>query len=299
MSSPALNTPVASNGATPLLRRARRWRHLLFGIATLAVVYVGVFVYLWVVQERLMFKTRPLSSEQAAEVRAAFPQARSVRLSAVDGTRLHAWYLAAATPASPRRLLLYFGANNEHVHWMLARHPALEGWDLLLVDYRGYGLSGGQPSQAALEKDAVQWLRLAREGGDGVVKPDRLVVMGVSVGSYIATHLAAAHPVDGVVVVVPFDSGLEITQSMMPIYPMGWIVRHRWETIADAPNVRAPTLFFVAKSDNFVAPERSRRLYEAWGSRPRQWVELANANHYTVAADPLYWQRLGEFLNGL
>ena len=55
----------------------------------------------------------------------------------------------------------------------------------------------------------------------------------------------------------------------------------------------------VAAHDTFVTPVRSRRLYEEWGSPSREWVELPSANHYTAAADALYWQRLGEFLRGL
>ena len=115
----------------------------------------------------------------------------------------------------------------------------------------------------------------------------------------VATHLAASHPVDGVVLVVPYDSGVSIVQSMMPLYPIAWIVRHRFETIADAPKVRAPTIFFVAARDAFGSAERSHRLYDHWGSASRTWVDLPNANHYTATADPLYWQRLGEFLRGL
>jgi len=293
---PAAMPPGADDRAA---RRRRLLRRVLVWSVPIAVAYVGVFVYLWVIQERLIFKVRPLSPLEAREIAAAFPAARSVRIAAADGTALHAWYLAANPPSAPRRLLLYFGGNSEQVHWLLARQPALAGWDLLLVDYRGYGLSGGVPSQAALEGDADQWLRLARSGNESVARPQRLVVMGTSMGSYVATHLAASHPVDGVVLVVPYDSGVSIVQSMMPLYPIAWIVRHRFETIADAPKVRAPTIFFVAARDAFGSAERSHRLYDHWGSASRTWVDLPNANHYTATADPLYWQRLGEFLRGL
>ena len=63
--------------------------------------------------------------------------------------------------------------------------------------------------------------------------------------------------------------------------------------------MRARTYLFFAARDTFGSAERSRRLYEHWGSAARTWVDLPNANHYTAAADPLYWQRLGAFLRGL
>lgn len=122
--------------------------------------------------------------------------------------------------------------------------------------------------------------------------------MGTGMGSYVATYLAAKHAVDGVILVVPYDSAVGIAQEMLPLYPVHWIMRHRFKTIAEAPKVRAPTLFIVGLQDTFVK-ERPRRVYQAWGSPARQWVELSRANHQTAPADPLYWHHLGEFLRGL
>ena len=123
--------------------------------------------------------------------------------------------------------------------------------------------------------------------------------MGTSMGSYFATHLAATRKVDGVVLVVPADSVLGLVQSMMPIYPVAWFLKHPFDSMSDAPRVQAPTLFFVAMQDKLVSVKRARSLYDHWGSGKRVWVELPNANHYTASADPAYWQRLGEFLAGL
>jgi len=281
----------------PLRRRSLRSALLWSGL--LVVAYLAAVLALWLVRERLVFDARPLSSAQAQAIAAAFPAARSVRATAADGTVLHGWYVPAIRPAAPRRLLLYFGGESEQVHWLLAHPQALAGWDLLLVDYRGYGLSDGHPSEAAIHDDAALWLRIAREGNATIARAERLVVMGTSLGGPVAAHLAATHDVEGVVLVVPLDSGAAILQAKLPLFPMRSIVRDRFETSADAPNVRAPTIFFVASHDAVVGAERSRRLYEHWGSVSRTWVELPNANHESAAADPLCWQRLGEFLRTL
>jgi pimeloyl-ACP methyl ester carboxylesterase len=286
--------------ATAARRPAFGARRLLLVLAaSLVLAYVGGYIYLYLAQDRLMFPTRPMSTQDAAEVQQTFRDARSLQVRARDGTSLHAWYRPAADAGGPRKVLVYFGASTEQAYWQLAPRSAFAGWDLLLVDYRGYGLSGGRPSQAALQDDATVWLDHVEHGGEGVARADRIVVMGTSMGSYFATHVAATRKVDGVVLVVPADSVRSLVQSMVPVYPVRWLLRHPFDSMADAPNVRAPTLFIVAMQDQLVSMQRARRLYDHWGSRERQWVELPLANHYTASADPVYWRRLGAFLSGL
>jgi pimeloyl-ACP methyl ester carboxylesterase len=291
---------AAGAGATGARRSAFRWRRLLQVLAgALVLAYVGGYVYLYLAQDRLMFQTRPMTAQQAAEVQHAFADARSIAIHAPDGTLLHAWYRPAAEGHGLRKVLVYFGASTEQAYWQLAPRPAFAGWDLLLVDYRGYGLSGGKPAQAALQDDASLWLDRVEHGGDGIARADRIVVMGTSIGSYLATHVAATRKVDGVVLVVPADSVRSLVQSMLPVYPIRWLLHNPFDSMADAPSVRAPTLFIVAMQDKLVSMQRARRLYDQWGSRERQWLELPQANHYTASADPEYWRRLGAFLGGL
>jgi len=261
----------------------------------LVLAYVGGFAYLYFTQDRLIFPVRPLAAAEAAEVLQRAPGARSLDATARDGTRLHAWYRPSSA-AGPRKVLLYFGASSEQVHWQLAARPAFDGWDLVLVDYRGYGLSGGRPGQAALQDDASLWLDRVERGTGGIARADKVVVMGTSMGSYLATHLAATRRVDGVVLVVPADSVRSLVQSMVPLYPVGLLLKHPFDSISEAPAVTAPTLFVVAMQDKLVSVSRARRLYERWGSHERRWVELPRANHYTAASDPMYWESLGGFL---
>ena len=290
----------AADTANAVARPAFSRRRVLLGIAlALVLAWIGGYVYLALAQDRLIFSVRPLAASQAAEVLAAYRQARSLEIRARDGTSLHAWYRPAAGISGQRKALVYFGTSSEQVHWQLAPRSAFDGWDLLLIDYRGYGLSGGRPGQAALQDDAALWLDHVEHGTADIARADRIVVMGTSMGSYFATHAAATRKVDGVVLVVPADSVRSLVQSMLPIYPIGWLLRHPFDSMADAPNVRAPTLFFVAMQDKLVSTQRARRLYDHWGGRERRWVELPLANHYTASADPVYWRRLGEFLGGL
>src|SRR3954449_865774 len=139
---------------------------------------------------RLIFHPQPI-----IEGASVFPGAASVFMQARDGTRLHAWHLAG----SP--LLLYFGGNAEDVAWNLkrvAQQAPGAGW--LLVDYRGYGASDGTPSEEALSDDAIEWFDYAKQKLDA----QSIVVFGRSLGSGVAVQLAAARPVQAVILATPF-----------------------------------------------------------------------------------------------
>lgn len=285
---------------TPPKTKRPWWRAAAIWALLLALGYCGGVVYMWATQDSRIFLPRSLDVARGDAVLVQVPGARHVWLTAADGTRLHAWW-QSATPGQPsNKVLLYFGGNAEDVHWRLARAGDMGGWDVLLVDYRGYGLSPGSPSQAALQADALLWHdQLARGQLDGVAQPKAIAVMGTSLGSYFASHVAAQRPVAAVVLATPFDSVRDYIQGRMPVVPVGLILRHPLHSLAHAGDVKAPTLFLVAQQDNVFPPERSRRLFNAWAGQPRQWVLVPQANHNTASAQPLYWQALASFLQGL
>jgi hypothetical protein len=285
---------------THISRPAGRWRRAaLVWLALLTTGYGAAMVFLWHTQESRLFLPRTVDEARAASVMKQLPNARHVWLQARDGTRLHGWFLPANPGAPSGRVLLYFGGNAEDVHWRLARVERFAGWDILLTDYRGYGLSAGTPGQAAMQEDALLWHDRLVTGVDGLPPASAVTVMGTSLGSYFATHVAAQRPVRGVVLATPFDSVRDYVQTRMPIVPVGLLLRHPLDSRTWAPSVKAPTLFIVAEQDTTIPPERARILARNWGGRPLEAVLVPQSNHNTVSAEPLYWEALARFLSSL
>lgn len=275
----------------------RRWRVAAVWVGLLAGLYAAAMLWLWSTQESRIFFPRTMAPARAAQVVQQMPGAREIWLDAPGGTRLHAWWRPAAPGSPSGRALLYFGGNAEDVHWRLGA-PALAGRDLLLVDYRGYGRSGGKPGQAAMEGDALLWHDHLARGVDGHPAPASIAVMGTSLGSYFATHVAARRPVSAVVLVTPFDSVRDYIQSLMPLVPIGLLLRHPLDSRSQAGAVRAASLFIVAQQDTTIPPERARILWDSWAGQPKQWVEVPG-NHNTVSSEPRYRDTLAAFLRGL
>lgn len=260
---------------------------LLGGLAKIAgVVYLGVSLSAYLLQDKLIFQPRPLSEPQRAEIAQRHADVSDIFLQAGDGTRLHAWHFKS-TPDAP--LVIYFGGNAEEVSWMLDQLRARKStaqW--LLVDYRGYGASGGTPSEDAFAADALAWYDFAAKNAP------RVYAFGRSLGSGVAVRMATERPVAGVLLVTPYDSMTAVARYHYPLLPVGLLLKHRFDSLSLAPKMQAPLLCIAATHDEVVPIEHARRLYDAWAG-PKRWVELA-ANHNSTDNQPDFWPPIQEFL---
>ena len=255
----------------------------LITLGKIALIFViGFPLLMYFAQDSLIFHPQPLDEGR----RAALAETRAVEslfIHAADGTRLHAWHVKGDP------LIIYFGGNAEEVSWMIddaqKRVPGA-GW--LLIDYRGYGSSEGSPSEKALVADALQWF--------DHFKSEKTYVFGRSLGSGVAVQLAAQRPVAGLVLVAPFDSLVSVGKRHYPFLPVDWMLKHRFDSIALAPKMKAPLLCIVASHDEIVPPEHAKRLYEAWGG-PKSWVGLEGAGHNSTDGAIDYWPSIVRFLS--
>lgn len=265
----------------PLLRGA---------VGVLLALALIIYPFLYLMQDRMLFLRAGLSAQQLAWARAQAPDTE-VRIPVADGVELHGWFVPAAGTA-PAPLLIYFGGNAEEVSAMLAERPQLPGWALLLVNYRGYGLSGGAPSQAALSADALavhDWAARRPE-----IDPARIVAWGRSLGTGVAVQLAAQRPLAGVLLVSPYDSMAAVAQRHYPFVPVRWLLRHPFDALALAPAIRTPALAIAMAHDEVVPAHHSRRLMAAWGG-PQQLLVFDDGDHNTLPARA-YWAAVTAFL---
>ena len=271
-------------------------RNVLTLLLTLIGAYAALCALLYLLQERLIFLPRSLPDSTRNALR-ELPGVHEIEARAADGTRLHGWLRHGAGEEAARRgLVIYFGGNAEEVSGQVFDAEALAPWSLATFNYRGYGLSGGRPGEAALVADAlVAYDRLAaREDVD----PERIVVFGRSLGGGVAVQLAAARPVRGVLLVSPFDSLTSVGRRHYPFVPVSLLLRHRFDSLARAPAIEAPLLVLAGERDRIVPSTHSRRLFDAW-SGPKRWVSLPRADHNGIHLHPQYRPPMQEFLASL
>jgi fermentation-respiration switch protein FrsA (DUF1100 family) len=258
----------------------------------LALGYVVLLALAWRFQERLAF---PAPQGRVPEPRAAGVSGERITLTLASGTQMAGWYLPAARAGRSPALLWFYG-NGENVGliWPVVRDFKPADAALLVVDYPGYGESGGRATEAGLyEMAEVAYAALAERPD---VDRERIVVYGRSLGSAVATWLAARRPVAGLVLESPFTNAREMSRQHYGIVP-GFILRLKLDNLSTIAQVRAPLLVFHGTKDRLVPLRMGERVAAAAGG-PAELVTIPGAGHnetYDVGGDR-YRERLWGFV---
>ena len=121
--------------------------------------------------------------------------------------------------------------------------------------------------------------------------------MGRSLGSGVAVQLAAARPVNRLVLITPFDSLVSVGQDALPWLPASWLLKDRFESVNFASRVACPTLVLIAGSDEVIGPAHARKLVAAFPPGGASFIEVAGARHNDIQLWPPYGATIGGFLN--
>jgi uncharacterized protein len=207
---------------------------------------------------------------------------------AVAGTVLRGWVV---NPGQ-ERALVYFGGNGEPLGWLRAELSRwLPGHTSYLLAYRGYGASGGRPSQRALVADAT-----ALVDHVAALHPEAPVdVVGRSLGSGVAMQVAARRAVQRLVLVTPFDSLATTAGDLFPRLPVHRLIHDRWDSVAVAGDVTADIQVLRAGRDEVVRPARTDALLAALPPTT-QVVDFPDADHSDLSEDRAYWSAIQDFL---
>ena len=170
--------------------------------------------------------------------------------------------------------------------------PSIGARSVLVVNYRGYGRSTGEPGQKALYDDGLAIYDYAVGRG---ARPEHIVVMGRSLGSGVASMLAAARPVRAAILVTPFDSIAAVAAGKYPYLPVRLLLRHPFPSTDWAKQARVPALFLAAERDFVVPAAHARRLFEAWAGEKQMHV-LPQTGHNDLDMHPDYYRLIDEFL---
>lgn len=247
-------------------------------LATLVLLYAVLCVIAHVISLRMIFPRPPASYNLTPA---------HFQLRAPDGVNLAARYWANP---SARHTILWFYGNGEDLGRIagFAAEWQRRGFAVMALDYRGYGQSGGEPSESAIYADArlaLDWLQREKN-----TVPGRVIAVGFSVGTGPAVDLAASEPLAGLILTAPFVSAYRV----MTRYP--FLLGDKFTNLAKMPRVRCPVLVVHGTQDSMIPISHGQAIYAAAGGlRQALWVE--GAEHYNTAevAGEAYWQAVATF----
>ena len=200
---------------------------------------------------------------------------------------LKVWQLHGELPHA----LIYFGGNAEDVAAKIPEYAAtFPDRAVYLVHYRGYGGNAGTPSEKLLVADAQ------RIYDDIKRRHERVALMGRSLGSGVATAVAATRPVEKVILVTPYDSIINVAADHYGWAPVRWLVKDAYDSVRRVQDIHAPVLVVIAARDDVVLRPRSDALVAAIPASLRHVKIFQDATHNDVNLQPGYRELLREFL---
>lgn len=225
--------------------------------------------------------------------------------------QLHGWWLdARQDEGEPERGVIYFlhgNAENISTHFAALNWMTRQGWHLFILDYRGYGLSEGQPSIPGVHQDAHLGLQWAVQQAQDRALP--LVVVGQSVGGATALTLMTlaeeASSVDALVVDSAFSGYRRIAREKLGEswlfwafqYPLSWTITDRYSPEQHLQNgLKMPLLLLHSCGDPIIPCSHSQRLYDL-ASQPKTLMLDEQAGHIQMLNQRNWRRALLEWLD--
>jgi pimeloyl-ACP methyl ester carboxylesterase len=244
-------------------------RTILILAAIAALIYVALCLALLLAQRSFIYYPQP---------KLAGDDGPTLVLN-VDGERILVSTRAHTGPDA----VIYFGGNAENVSGSLPTlADAFPERSLYAMNYRGYGGSTGKPSETAIIADAVALFDRVH------LDHPRIIVIGRSLGSGVAIHIASERPVERLVLITPYDSLLTIAAGQFGFFPLRWLMLDKFESWRYAPKIKIPTLLIAAQNDEVIPYASTKSLYDHFLPSVAFMKLLSGVGHNSISESPEY-----------
>lgn len=234
------------------------------------VTYLGVCVWFWANQRDLLYTP---GGERSTPAEAGAPWLTAVDIPTEDGERLDGWW---SPPPTGHGVVIFFHGTPgtlKYTAWTLS-DLAQAGLGVLAIDYRGYGGSTGQPSEAGLKTDT----RAAFDFVHREAPQARIAAFGESLGTGVAVALALDRPVAGVLLNAPYASLIRHWRVHAPPLPYRWLLTERFDSEAAIGKIGVPVMILEGTADDATPLAEARCLYAA-AREPKTMIEVEGAGH--------------------
>jgi uncharacterized protein len=224
--------------------------------------------------------------------------AEDVWLNSVDGVRLHGWFYQSRRKPSAASIIYFHGngGNITNVNWV-GEKLAERGFDILLIDYRGYGRSLGQASdEAGLYADgdaALSYLLNTRN-----IPANKIVLYGQSLGTAVATDVASRHKCGALILESGFSSASSVADAALPWLPrwLHFIGKNRFDSARKLKDIRIPVLITHGHPDPVIPTEEAQALFAA-ANEPRKLLIFRGVGHNVFGSlGDTYLDVVGQFI---
>jgi hypothetical protein len=220
---------------------------------------------------------------------------QEVSIETADGVTLHGWFVVGRSA----RVLLFFHGNAGNISHRLESIRQFRdlGLSVLIIDYRGYGQSGGRTTEKGIYRDAdAAWRYLTEDRG---IAASDILVFGRSLGASAASWLASQQPPLALLVESSFTSVPDVAQELYPWLPARWMSRFSHATRDYIRAVRCPVLVIHSRDDEIIPFHHGEAIFAA-ANEPRTLLTLRGTHNDAFLRDErTYLEGIRTFLTEL
>jgi hypothetical protein len=266
---------------------------LLSVLVIVGGLYVFVCIYLFFMQDRLLFYPNLPSRKIAATPEKIGLNFEPVTITTSDNVQITGWFVPAE---KAKGTLLFFHGNAGNISHRLDSLAIFHrlGLSTLIIDYRGYGESEGRVSEQGTYLDAeASWRYLTETKG---IDPKEIVIFGRSLGGAVAAELAARTRPAGLIMESVFSSVPDMAAQLYPFFPVRLLARYQYDVKKAVRRITSPVLVVHSPDDEIIPFANGLNVYQAAGA-PKTFLEIRGShNEGFLESGATYLQGLERFI---
>lgn len=242
-------------------------RNMLWIIGSLAIGYAAILILVYVMQSSMVY--HPFSSITTTPADLGY-EFEDVYFETEDGFQLHGWFVPSD---STDLTILYFHGNAGNISGRTKTIQFLHqmGLNVFIIDYRGYGNSGGDPTEEGTYRDAeAAWDYLV---SDRKIPESHVIIMGRSLGGSVAAWLAARRNPAASIIESTFTTAADLGAEVYPWLPVRWLIKYEYNTLENIKEIDSPLFMAHSREDEVVPYHYGKELFEE-ANEPKVFFEL-------------------------
>lgn len=254
------------------------------------VVYGTAAIALYYLQEKLMFRPKPLPPDYKYKFNIPFKEV-NIPLNAKDNLNLVQFF---PKDSIPKGVVLYFHGNRDNINRYAKYAPNFtkHGYEVWITDYPGYGKSTGSLTEKNMYLQAREVYKLAKSK----FKEESIIVYGKSLGSGIASYLASRNQCSRLILETPYYSIPDLFNRYVPIYPVNALTHFKFPTGEYLKEVNAPVTIFHGDADWVIPLSCAAKLKKVLKDGD-EFITIENGSHNNLNDFPLFHAKLDSVLS--
>lgn len=240
-------------------------------ILILVVLLTAVYFYIKYIENHSMFFPSSEIEVIPKNVNLSFVD---VYIKTKDNIQLNGWFIPSQ---NSKYTIIFFHGNAGNISHRIEKIELLYkfGLNVFIIDYRGYGKSGGKPSEEGLYVDAEAAYDYLIKNFE--INPENIILYGESLGCAVGVYLASERKVKAMILEGGFSSVRDVARRYYPFIP-SFMIFDRFDSLSKIKKIDVPKLFIHSKNDEIIPFKFAVKLYDA-ALEPKEFTELTGGHN--------------------